>query len=101
MLTTTEPRVAAPRVDFRTDASSRPVRAYDDVFRDLPYAKSDLVGLGVYGLLENGRARFGAFPEVIADDLYVQRLFTPDERVTTDVARPHDPGGAVLLLGFH
>lgn len=85
-LTTSEARVAAPRVDFRTESSSRSVQAYYDVFRVLPYASSDLVGLGVYGLSESGRSRFGRFPEVIADDLYVQRHFAPEERVITDLA---------------
>lgn len=87
-LTTTEARVAAPRVDFRTDSSGRVVRAFYEVFRELPYARSDLVGLGVYGLSEGGRRRFEDFPDVIADDLYVQRLFAPEERVVTE-------------LGFH
>ncbi len=78
-----EPRVAAPGVRFDTSTSSRPVRAYYRVFRELPYATSGLVGLGVYGVSATGRARFGAFPKVLGDDLFVQRLFAPEERITT------------------
>lgn len=76
--------VAAPRVRFRTDGSSRAVRAYYDVYRELPYVRSGLVGLGIYGLSRAGRARFEQFPAVQADDLFVQRLFSPQERVIVD-----------------
>ena len=52
------------------------------------------VGAGVYALSEAGRARFRAFPEVIADDLFVQNTFSREERhvVQTDatlVQAPH------------
>jgi glycosyltransferase involved in cell wall biosynthesis len=83
-LTTDEPVVAAPRVDFDLSRSSWPVRAFYRVFDRLPYAGRGLVGLGVYGLSESARRRFGTFPAVVADDLFVQRLFTEDERRTVD-----------------
>ena len=85
-LTTTEPLVGAPRVSFRTETSTRSVKAFYGVFEELPYARNDLVGLGVYGFSEAGRRRFGAFPAVIADDLFVQRLFAPEQRVVTEGA---------------
>jgi len=62
------------------------VRAFFSLFRVLPYVGDGLVGLGVYGLSEAGRRRFGAFPDLVADDLYVQRLFAPEERLTVDAS---------------
>lgn len=81
-LTTDEPRVAAPRVRFDTSRSSWLVRRYYDVFTRLSYTREGLVGLGVYGLSAAGRRRFGRFPDLAADDTFVQRLFAPQERVT-------------------
>ncbi len=85
---------AAPRIVFDTSRSSWPVRAFYAVYRELPYVTDGLVGLGVYGLSARGRARFGDFPRVTSDDLFVQRLFAPHERATTDgsfvVAAPRD-----------
>ncbi len=65
-----EPVVAAPAVHFDTSAASRPVRAYYEVYRQLPYASEGLTGLGLYGLSAAGRARFDWFPDLTADDLY-------------------------------
>ena len=45
-----------------------------------------LWGAGVYGLSEAGRSRFGAFPDLIADDLWVDRQFAPDEIEIVDCA---------------
>lgn len=77
------PLVGAPRVRFDTSASSAAVRSYYSVFSRLPYVTRGLVGLGVYGLSAAGRARFGAFPDVLGDDLFVERHFAAHERVTS------------------
>ncbi|GAA4973580.1 glycosyltransferase family 2 protein [Kineococcus glutinatus] len=86
--------VASPRVRFDVSASSRPVRAFYRVYEELPYVREGLVGLGVYGVSAQGRARFGAFPDVTNDDLFVQRSFAPDERRRSrgefTVSAPHD-----------
>jgi glycosyltransferase involved in cell wall biosynthesis len=93
-LTDDRPVVAAPRVTFDVSRSSWPVRRFYAVFERLPYAGPGLVGLGVYGLSEQARRRFGDFPDVVADDLYVQRLFSEEERTTVDatfgVVAPRD-----------
>ncbi|GAB47023.1 glycosyltransferase [Mobilicoccus pelagius] len=78
-----EPLVAAPHVQFDLRGASWPVRAYYRVFREIPYVTDGLVGLGVYAVSAAGRARFDRFPDVHADDLFIQRLFAPHERLTT------------------
>lgn len=78
-----EPRVAAPRARFDTGGASYLVRQYYEVYKRTPYVTSGLVGLGVYGVSEAGRARFETFPALFADDLFIQRLFAPSERLTT------------------
>jgi glycosyltransferase involved in cell wall biosynthesis len=81
-LTVPRPVVAAPRVSFDSSGSSWAVRRFFAVFERLPYAGRGLVGLGVYGFSEQARRRFGDFPDVVADDLYVQRMFSDDERIS-------------------
>ncbi|NAZ75758.1 glycosyltransferase [Kineococcus sp. T13] len=85
---------ASPRVRFDTSASSWPVRAFYRAYAELPYVRDGLVGLGVYGLSETGRARFEEFPELTSDDLFVQRLFAEHEKATSEgeflVAAPRD-----------
>ena len=48
----------------------------------LPYVREGMIGVGVYAVSEDGRRRFEAFPDVIADDGYVRMLFGPSERVS-------------------
>jgi Glycosyl transferase family 2 len=83
-LTADRALVGSPRVVFDLSGCSWPVRSFFAVFQRLPYTRRGLTGLGVYGLSELGRQRFGSFPDVVADDLYVQRLFAPEERITVD-----------------
>ena len=65
-------------------SSSWWVRQYYRVWALTDYRSSGHIGSGVYMLSAEGRARFDDFPPVIADDLYVQRLFAADERLTPD-----------------
>ena len=77
--------LASPVADSELRMSSAPVRAFYDVWLRLPYNRV-MVGTGVYALSESGRARFGEFPDIIADDGYVRSRFTPDERVAVEDA---------------
>lgn len=78
------------------DATGRPwpVRAYMAINSRLPAFRSGLFGRGLIALSREARDRFDEFPSVIADDLYLDALFTEDERVVVDsvevvVAAPH------------
>ncbi|KQQ05716.1 MULTISPECIES: glycosyltransferase [unclassified Rathayibacter] len=76
------PQVAAPEFHVDTTDASWPVRAHYSIWELSEYRVSGLVGSGIYGLSAEGRRRFGAFPEIIADDRFVQQLFAPEERLT-------------------
>lgn len=83
-LTTNEAVVASPHIHFDLTGSDLVVRQFYAMFAALPYVRDGLVGLGVYGLSPSGRARYDRFPELTADDLYVQRLFRDSERRNTE-----------------
>lgn len=75
--------VAAPKMRVRSSPSWW-VRQYYRVWELTGYRSEGHIGSGVYMLTPQGRERFEDFPAVIADDLFVQRLFAPSERYTPD-----------------
>lgn len=75
--------VASPRMQV-TPSPSWWVRQYYRVWALTDYRTEGHIGSGVYMLTTVGRSRFEEFPDVIADDLFVQRLFALDERLTPD-----------------
>jgi N-acetylglucosaminyldiphosphoundecaprenol N-acetyl-beta-D-mannosaminyltransferase len=77
------PVAGSPDIRFDLEGADVWVREYYRMFERLPYVTDGLIGLGVYGLSALGRERFGEFPDLLADDLYIQRLFAPDERLRT------------------
>jgi glycosyltransferase involved in cell wall biosynthesis len=78
------PIVAAPRIEVDTAGASWLVRGHYRIWELTDYRRSGHIGSGVYALSAEGRARFGAWPRVIADDRFVQQLFLPAERRTLD-----------------
>ena len=66
---------ASPVMTVDLRGSGAAVRAYYRIWMRLPYVREGMIGVGVYALSEEGRGRFGAFPDVIADDGYVRMLF--------------------------
>lgn len=77
-------RVASPHIVFDKTGADAVVRSWYHAFERLPYVRHGLIGLGVYAVSAAGRARFGAFPDLTADDLFVQRLFAAHERLQTE-----------------
>lgn len=71
---------AAPRAVMAMEHASWPVRAYYRMWFSLPYIKAGMVGCGVFALSEAGRARFGEFPSITADDGFVRFHFQDHER---------------------
>ena len=86
---------ASPVMDLDLRGSSLAVRAYYRIWVQLPYVREGMIGVGVYALSEEGRRRFGEFPEIIADDGYVRTLFDAGERIRVDDApvRVYAPKG--------
>ncbi len=77
---------AAPRAAFVLEGRPWAVRAFYDVWKDIPYHRRDMVGSGVYALSRAGRERFAEFPELTADDQFVHQLFGEGERRAVDGA---------------
>jgi hypothetical protein len=72
---------AAPSPIVDTTGCGFGSRRYFAMWSQLGYVRHSMIGSGVYGLSEAGRARFGEFPELIADDGYVYSHFSADERI--------------------
>jgi glycosyltransferase involved in cell wall biosynthesis len=87
------------------DVHGRPplVRAYYAINAHLPAYRNALFGRGAIVLSEKGRARFGEFPTMMADDLFLDSLFADGERVevptvTSRVATPRKTADLVRRL---
>ena len=82
--------LAAPRLVVNLPGRPWLVKGWYGTWLRLPYASQNLVGSGFYGLSQAGRARFGEFPDTMADDFFVRSRFRDDERVVVE--------GAVMAL---
>jgi glycosyltransferase involved in cell wall biosynthesis len=70
---------ARPQIRYDSSQSSALVRGYYRARARVPAVLHSLWGAGVYGLSAPGRSRFETFPDVMADDLWLDRQFSPDE----------------------
>lgn len=75
---------AAPHRHVVSTGSSTPVRAYMAVSSRLPAYRNSLFGRGMIVLSEEGRSRFDRFPGVVADDLFLDSLYAPEEKRPID-----------------
>jgi glycosyltransferase involved in cell wall biosynthesis len=68
------------------DLSDRPlaVRAYFAINSRLPAIQTGLLGRGMIMLSEEGRSRFAEFPLMMADDLFLDSLFSDTEKRTVE-----------------
>ena len=62
------------------------VRSYYRIWLRLGSVAGGLAGSGAYAISCEGRARFGRFPDIVADDLFVEQRFGREERVVVDAA---------------
>lgn len=58
-------------------------RAYARIWRKVPFMAQGVPGCGLFAVNTAGRARWGAFPNIISDDTFVRLHFAADERVST------------------
>lgn len=70
----------SPYMQMDLSRSSWLVRAYYDIWQNLPYCREGLIGVGIYALSKEGRSRFNHFPNIIADDGFVRLQYTQKER---------------------
>lgn len=75
---------AVPRPQVDTGGSSWPVRAYYAVNARLPVFRHALFGRGVIALSAPARRRFDRFPELTADDMFLDAVVGRHERVEID-----------------
>lgn len=80
------PRYASGRVQIT--ARGHVARAYARIWRQVPFMTRGVPGCGVFAVNAAGRARWGAFPDIISDDTFVRLSFAPQER--TAVNAPYD-----------
>lgn len=70
---------ARPPLRYDSSRSSLAVRSYYRARSRMPAVLNSLWGAGVCGLSEAGRRRFDVFPDAVADDLWLDHQFHPDE----------------------
>jgi hypothetical protein len=79
------------------------VRAYYRARQRLPETTRHLWGAGAYAVSRAGHDRFAAFPDLVADDLFVDALFEPGEKAVVDtepvvVRTPRDLRSLLAVL---
>lgn len=77
---------AVPRAEVDLAGSSWPVRAYYAINARLPVFSGRLFGRGCIALSAEGRARFGDFPDIIADDMFLDGMLDSGEKCEIDAA---------------
>lgn len=95
---------ARPPAAVDVAGASAPVRAFHRARSRLAAPRDALWGAGVYGLSAAGHARLGRFPDLVADDLWVDALFAPAEKGVVDappvrVVAPRTARSLVRVLG--
>lgn len=84
---------AVPRRELALDGRPLLVRAYYAISARLPVFQNGLVGRGAITISADGHHRFERFPDMVADDLFLDSLFAPDEKahVNTISSRVETP----------
>ncbi|HYN33116.1 MAG TPA: glycosyltransferase family 2 protein [Ilumatobacteraceae bacterium] len=77
--------VARPDSRYDFEGATALVRGYYRARQRVPQHKLAMWGAGAYGLSEAGHQRFGQFPTVTDDDLYVDTRFGADEKAVVAV----------------
>ncbi|WP_188109135.1 WecB/TagA/CpsF family glycosyltransferase [Paeniglutamicibacter gangotriensis] len=98
-----EALAARPAFEYDTAGASWPVRAFYRARRRIPITNVALWGAGAYGMSSTGRLRFDSFPEVTADDLFVDQQFSSTEKkilptIPVQVSTPRDVASLSAVL---
>jgi glycosyltransferase involved in cell wall biosynthesis len=76
----------APERQIPLAACAWRVRAYYQVWQQLPVVREGLFGRGVIAVSKAGHARIAALPPLMADDLAASLAFAPSERLVVGAA---------------
>lgn len=84
---------AVPRRQLQVDGRPRLVKSYYAINREMPVFERGLFGRGAIALSAAGRARFEQFPDLVADDLFLDSRFSDGEKtqvegVSVEIATP-------------
>lgn len=74
-----EPRYASGEPQLMR-ARSTVSRLYARFWATLPFVQKGVPGFGLFAMNKAGRARWGDWPDVIADDIFARLSFAPQER---------------------
>ncbi len=93
-----EPAYASGRVQI-APARSAVSRAYARIYAQVPFMTTGVPGCGLFAVNRAGRARWGDWPDIIADDTFARLHFAPDERHLAQASYlwPVVEGGRALL----
>jgi hypothetical protein len=100
-LTSGEVLAAAPAPRFDLTGVGWAARRAHRVHDLLMGPRRALAGVGVYALTQRGHARVFPLPNVISDDGYVHRSFTPDERLVVEQAHSVIRPPATIRANLH
>ncbi|WP_082123864.1 WecB/TagA/CpsF family glycosyltransferase [Arthrobacter sp. YC-RL1] len=91
---------ARPAFEYDSKNASPLVRSFYRARRRIPSTSTALWGAGAYALSRNGRSRFAEFPSLTADDLYIDELFSAEEKaiLPTIPVRVQTPRNVSSLL---
>ena len=82
-----KPLAAVPERALEIHGRPFMVRAYYAISSRLPAFREGLFGRGAIALSEEGRRRFDTFPNMVADDLFLDSLFGATEKIQLDDSR--------------
>lgn len=83
-LNTPQPRYAGGRLVVAR-SPSLVSRLYARFWQRLPFVTRGVTGAGLFAVNAAGRARWGAFPDIISDDTFARLQFAENERILVDV----------------
>ncbi|MEJ3403949.1 glycosyltransferase [Rathayibacter sp. YIM 133350] len=98
-----EALAARPLFRYEVTGASAGVRAYYRARQRIPSTSGALWGAGVYALSRRGRDRFVRFPDLVADDLYIDSIFADHEKAVIEtepvlVTTPRTSAGLLAVL---
>ncbi|GLY05271.1 MULTISPECIES: glycosyltransferase [Actinoplanes] len=76
---------AVPRPAVDTSGSTWPVRAFYAINSRLPVFRGRLFGRGVIAVSTRARSRFAGFPDLTADDMFLDAVVAPGEKAEIGV----------------